>query len=344
MLNIGTDCSGIGAPECALNRLGIQYRYAFASEIDKHARLVLETSDHPPENIFHDVTTRQPEEAGSVDLYVAGFPCVSFSGCGNMKAFDDERGRLFFSIHEYLNLKQPTTFLLENVKMLLTINGGNTWQTILEHLKGIRDEITGESAYNIEWRVISPHELGYCQSRARLFIVGRHRRKLGASALAPYPFPEPTHPPAADALSSILLPDDEAKRQEPQCCRPLTACASEKLRIITEKLKARGEKWSHDAPYIVDPHTSVQRIRLGLRNCSLCLTTRCNEFYILGGRNRYITSTEALRIQGFRDEDLNPQTLAQIPASQRYKLAGNSMHVDLMALILKPLVDMLTEM
>ena len=126
MIAYGSDCSGIGAPECALSRLGIDYRYAFASEIDKHARLILENSHNPPENIYHDVTKRAPEEAESADLYVAGFPCVAFSGCGKMKAFDDPRGRLFFSIYEYLNLQQPATFIIENVKMLLTINQGNT--------------------------------------------------------------------------------------------------------------------------------------------------------------------------------------------------------------------------
>ena len=83
--------------------------------------------------------------------------------------------------------------------------------------------------------MISPPELGFPQSRQRLFIVGRHMRKLGEKALGQYPFPEPTHPPSADALNSLLLADAEAQRLEPQCCRPLTACASEKLRIITHK-------------------------------------------------------------------------------------------------------------
>ena len=339
-ITYASDCSGIGAPEVALNGLGIHYRYVFASEIDKHARLMLENSENPPEHIYSDVTQRSPTEGASVDLYTAGFPCVAFSGCGHMLAFNDPRGRIFFSIYEYLNLKQPTAFVLENVKMLLTINSGRTWQTILDHLQGICDEITGEPAYNVEWRVISPHELGYPQSRQRLFIVGRHRRKLGNDAVMPFPFPQPTHPPAVDALNNILLQDADAKRMEPQCCRPLTTCAQEKVTLIKAKLAARGITWSHDTPYIVDPHTSIARIRLGMSGASLCLTTRCNEFYVLA-RNRYITSIEALKIQGFHQGDLDQQTLMQTPASQRFKMAGNSMHVDVVAAILMPLVRML---
>lgn len=341
MITYASDCSGIGAPEVALHRLDIDYRYVFASEMDRHARLILQNNQTPPEHLYNDVTRRSPAEAESVDLYVAGFPCVAFSGCGHMRGFDDPRGRIFFSIHDYINLKKPMTFLLENVKMLLTNNGGRTWQSILKHLQGIRDEMTDELAYHIEWRVISPHELGFPQSRQRLFIVGRHKRKLGNDALIPFPFPNPTQPPTPDALNSILLSDDDlAKTIEPQCGRPLTVCAQGKLDIIKDKLSARGNTWSHDQPYVVDPHTSIARIRLGTPGASLCCTTRCNEFYVLG-RDRYITSTEALRIQGFREGDLNPQTFLHTPASQRFKMAGNSMHVDVMAAILKPLVGML---
>ena len=342
MISYASDCSGIGAPEVALSRLGIDYRYAFASEIDKHAHLILENSAHPPEHIFHDATQRAPADAESVDLYVAGFCCQSFSGLGHMRAFDDPRGQVFHGIQRYIEHRQPTTFILENVSSIITQNKGEVWRTILDSLTSILDIDTGRPAYNIEYRVMSPHQFGFPQSRQRVFLVGRHKQKLGAAAEIAFPFPEPTAPPPHNALNSVLVPDEEAKRLEPQCARALTECAQEKLSIIKEKLAVRGGTWSEDAPHMIDPHTSVQRIRLGMRGASLCLTTRCNEFYILG-RNRYITSTEALRIQGFRDGDLNSQTLAQVPASQRHKMAGNAMHVGVMAAILKPLVHMLQQ-
>ena len=38
MLKIGTDFSGIGAPEQALKKLGIEYKSVFACDIDKYAK------------------------------------------------------------------------------------------------------------------------------------------------------------------------------------------------------------------------------------------------------------------------------------------------------------------
>ena len=39
MITYASDCSGIGAPEAALHKLGCQYEYVFASEIDRHGRI-----------------------------------------------------------------------------------------------------------------------------------------------------------------------------------------------------------------------------------------------------------------------------------------------------------------
>lgn len=341
MITYASDCSGIGAPETALTRLGVQFRYAFASEIDKHARLVLETAPHPPERIYHDVTQRDPAAAESVDLYVAGFCCQSFSGLGHMRAFDDPRGQVFYSIHKYIEHSQPATFVLENVHSIITQSKGAVWNTILDSLKSITEPDTGEPVYNIEYRVLSPHQFGFPQSRQRVFIVGRNIKKMGYDALTRYPFPEPTAPPTRDALAAVLMPDEQAKRLEPMCGRRLTACSEDKLRIIKQKLTARGDTWSHCSPHIVDPHTSAARIRLGMPHASLCLTTRCNEFYLLG-RDRYLTSFECLRLQGYRDGELEPSVLLEsTPRTQRFKMAGNSMDVNLMERLLRPLVDML---
>lgn len=339
-VSFGSDCSGIGAPEVALHRLGVRYRNVFSSDIDKWARLVLETSDNPPETLFHDVTERSVDEAPTVDIYVAGFCCQSFSGLGHMRAFEDERGQVFHHIQRYIEQSQPTTFILENVHSIITQQKGEVWAEIIGSLTSILDRDTGDQAYRIEHRVLSPHQYGHPQSRQRVFIVGRHTR-LGSGALTPFPFPQPTAPPPRDALASVLMDEDEARRLEPQCARNLTVCAREKLRIIKERLIARGDTWSHDCPYIVDPHTSLARIRLGMPGASLCLTTRCTEFYVLG-RDRYLTSLECMRLQGFEETDFNPVVLLQkIPRSQRFKMAGNSMSVAVMAMLLKPLIQML---
>ena len=109
-LSYGTACSGIGAPDVAMRRLGVDFEYKFASEIDEDARNVL--SSHAA-----DATVVAANVKGSagrdtyVDLYVAGFPCVAFSGCGPMRAFDDSRTDAFFAISDYINAHEPSVFV-----------------------------------------------------------------------------------------------------------------------------------------------------------------------------------------------------------------------------------------
>jgi site-specific DNA-cytosine methylase len=69
---IGTDFSGIGAPEQALTNLGIKYKTAFACEIDKHARKSYEAIHGRPVDFYNDITKRDHKETEKVNLYFAG--------------------------------------------------------------------------------------------------------------------------------------------------------------------------------------------------------------------------------------------------------------------------------
>ena len=102
MIRVGTDFSGIGAPEQALQQLGIPHKVKFACDFDKWAKKSYLSNYHP--EIFYDnVATRDHSIAPEVDLYVAGFPCQTFSIAGKRAGFNDTRGTLFFDL-----LHKPT--------------------------------------------------------------------------------------------------------------------------------------------------------------------------------------------------------------------------------------------
>ena len=85
MLKIGTDFSGIGSPEQALKKLGIKHKSMFACDVDKYAKQSF-LANHKTEQFYDDITTRNHKETPYVDLYVAGFPCQSFSMAGKRKS------------------------------------------------------------------------------------------------------------------------------------------------------------------------------------------------------------------------------------------------------------------
>ena len=96
-MRLGTDFSGIGAPEMALKYLGIDFESVFACEIDKFARQSFQQL-HNPKTFYNDITNRNHKEIEQLDLYVARFPCQSFSTAGKRKGFDDS----VISIYEIL--------------------------------------------------------------------------------------------------------------------------------------------------------------------------------------------------------------------------------------------------
>lgn len=180
MIKIGTDFSGIGAPEMALKYLGIDFESVFACEIDKYARQSFEQL-HKPNTFYNDITTRNHKEVEQLDLYVAGFPCQAFSMAGKRKGFEEARGTLFFNVAEFIQINQPKVFVLENVKGLLSHDRGNTFQTIVDILSNGGGTQNGQISldvfedglgYHIYWQVLNTKDYGIPQNRERIFIVG----------------------------------------------------------------------------------------------------------------------------------------------------------------------------
>jgi len=133
------------------------------SEIDKYAIKVYERNFNGHTN-YGNATTINAKELPDFDLLVGGFPCQAFSIAGKRAGFDDTRGTLFFDIARILKEKQPRNLVLENVKGLLSHDGGRTFTTILG--------VLADLGYFVEWQVLNSKDFGVPQNRERVFIVG----------------------------------------------------------------------------------------------------------------------------------------------------------------------------
>ena len=180
-MKIGTDFSGIGSPEMALKLLGIEHEQVFACEIDKYARKSHRAIYGEDYKLYEDITKRDHSEVEQLDLYVAGFPCQAFSMAGKRKGFEDTRGTLFFNVAEFIKINQPKCFILENVKGLLSHDGGKTFQTIISLLTDNGGTANGQMfipyfedglGYHVYYKVLNTKDFGIPQNRERIFIVG----------------------------------------------------------------------------------------------------------------------------------------------------------------------------
>ena len=61
-----------------------------------------------------DIRKVNTDDIPDFDILAAGFPCQSFSVCGNKKGFADERGNLFFEIMRIEDAKKPKIFFLSD--------------------------------------------------------------------------------------------------------------------------------------------------------------------------------------------------------------------------------------
>lgn len=166
--------AGIGGFHLALHNAGAEC--VFASEIDQFARLTYETNfkEVSPalfqNDYFNADITSIPENEikdriPDFDILCGGFPCQPFSQAGFKKGFHDERGNLFFHIAQIISEKQPQAFFLENVRHLVSHDGGRTFSTI-------KSILANDLNYSFYSMVLKASDFGLPQHRPRIFIVG----------------------------------------------------------------------------------------------------------------------------------------------------------------------------
>lgn len=178
MIKVGSDFSGVGAFNQALQRLGIDYEEVFACDMDKYARQTFVHNYGEPKYYPENVYDREiPNE--SLDIYMTSPPCQAFSLAGKRKGEEDKRGVLFYNSHEFIKINKPRFFIFENVKGLLSDNNGKTFQRWIDYLGG--KSVNGnlvlfpseESApYHVYYTVLNAKNYGIPQNRERVFIVG----------------------------------------------------------------------------------------------------------------------------------------------------------------------------
>jgi len=362
-LKVGSDFSGVGAFNQSLIRLGVNYEEVFACDMDKFARQTFIHNYGEPKYYPSDVYEREiPKD--SLDIYMTSPPCQAFSLAGKRKGKEDLRGILFFNSLEFIQKNNPRFFVFENVKGLLSDDGGNTFQEWVNYLGGksvngvpVLFPYDGSVNYHLYWQVLNAKKHGIPQNRERVFLVGirddvdnkfqfpkeehlskRLKDVLEKNVDDKYFVTEEkikyllrTEGTTFDVNSKILENDlpNESRTIQSGYYKSGRDCQFVKVKSATQK--GYEEATLGDSINFSVLKSETRRGRVG-KGVAQTLDTYCNQATMQSKGIRRLTPRECFRLMDFPDSFTWP-----VSDSQAYKQAGNSIVVNVLYKILKQL-------
>jgi len=311
---VGGVFSGVGGIELGFSDKD-KFRIAWGTDFDRHAsKTYRKNFSHPFYEI--DINELNGKDLEAVDVLVGGFPCQAFSVAGYQKGFEDKRGDVFFQIIRLINElpKKPKVLLLENVKNIYTHDKKKTFRIIQESLE--------QTGYCVFSKIMNTCEYtSVPQNRERTFIFCF----LGG---------EDTFLDSSETKSTYfhnIFPTEKKTK-----LRPISDFLERNA--VDEKYYYRQDKYNYNELIgsITKKNTFYQWRRVYVREnkSGVCPTLTANMG--TGGHNvplikdnfgiRKITPRECFNLQGFPKSFKLPK---DVPNTQLYKQAGNSVTVDM---------------
>ncbi|MFC7699477.1 DNA (cytosine-5-)-methyltransferase [Bradyrhizobium sp. GCM10028915] len=311
--------AGIGGLRKGFESIG--GRCVFTSEWDKYSQQTYAQNFPDNHPIAGDIRpfSKKPSLIPSHNVLLAGFPCQPFSLAGVSKKNSlgrphgflcDTQGTLFFDTAQIIAYHEPDAFVLENVKNLMSHDGGKTFGTIMHVLQE-------ELGYQVQARVISS-ESWVPQKRQRVIIVGfRKKNDFDLNALV---LPDPSLGPK---LGTILEEEVDPKYT-----------LTEHLWNYLQDYRRKHEAAGHGFGYSLFGPNDVTR------TLSARYHKDGSEILIAqpGNRPRRLTPRECSRLMGF-DEEGKPFNIRGVSDTQLYRQFGNSVVVPMVKFVAENMKD-----
>lgn len=366
MIRVFTAFSGYDSQCMALDRLGIEYELVGWSEIDKYA-IQAHNAVYPnwANRNYGDISKIDWANVPDFDLFTYSFPCTDISSAGQQKGLQEgsgTRSSLLWECRKAIEEKKPKYLLMENVKALIT-------EKFMPFLIQWERWLT-EQGYSNFTKVLNAKDFGVPQNRERVFMVsilgeqtyhfpkpfelklrlkdvleqnvddkyylsqkvintfGR-RNKRNAEKGNGFKF-EPTdgNVIAASVLTNAGSRDCDNYIIEPNVLTPKRAEFGKQMRKSYES----GE-------YKDSRHNMTQ---MKPRTDGICNTlTSVQKDNLLFEANNYrirkLTERECFRLMGVSEADIDKIQKSGVSKTQQYKMAGNSIVVDVLYHIFRKL-------
>jgi len=301
--------SGIGGFSLGFQKAGYQFTEHYFSEIDKHA-IANYKYNFPHAKYIGDITTLHGGDFRDIDIITFGSPCQNFSTAGKREGLKGSKSSLIQHAIALIADIRPSIFVWENVKGAFSSNAGADFWAILQALAHI-------GSYRLEWQLLNTSWI-LPQNRERIYLIGH----LGGKSI-PGVFPI--------GKDDKLLEGKTRKEN-----RKRTSIKTSLARTITARYSKMGSNDTYIVPKVAATLTGGGHSG-GLHSDMTVIRHK-------RGRNkgvRRLTEIECERLQGFPDNwtqygDYNGK-IRRISKTQRYKLIGNAVTVDIVTMIAKRL-------
>ena len=332
--------AGIGACSKALKRIGVDLKIIDAVEIDKYAMASF-NAIHGTNFEAQDITEWN-KDFKDIDIITHGSPCQDFSVAGKQAGGDigsGTRSSLMYETIRIVGKIRPKYVLWENVKNLLSKKHKHNFDAYIETMNVL--------GYNSYYQVLNAKDYGIPQNRERVYTISIRKDIDNES------FKFPNKEELKLRLKDILEDEvdekyylDNAKIEKIINSNFMQERKRIQYKEYSDTILARDwkdpkcvriggifdtEKSKHQAGSIYDKEglsPTLDIMQGGWRQPSIV-----NNYRI-----RKLTPKECWRLMGFSDEDF--EKAANIPTSntQLYKMAGNSIVVNVLEKIFENLL------
>lgn len=307
MLKVFEAFAGYGSQSLALKYEGIPHEVVGISEIDKWA-IKAYNALHDNVKNYGDIAKINPHDLPDFNLFTYSFPCQDISVAGYQKGINkNTRSGLLYECEKIIEVKRPKYLLLENVKNLVGKKFKPQFDDWLKYLENL--------GYTNYWKVLSATDYGVAQTRKRVFCISILNDTHG------FTFPKPF--PLEKTLKDYLENENDVNQKY---------YLNRSFELVNKKnvIAELADYKYHSATRIYGLDSIAPTFAVGGHGIA-------RPKILINGKVRMLTPRETFRLMGVKDEDIDKIQALGFGNERQYKLAGNSIVVDVLANIFKEL-------
>lgn len=310
--------SGYGSQSLALKNLNIKHKVVAISEIDKYAIQAYE-SIHGEANNLGDISIIDQNDIPEHDLFTYSFPCTDVSTAGlkqGLKESSNTRSSLLWECQKIIIHKKPKYLMMENVKNLISKKHKDDFEKWFKWLES--------QGYKNYYKVLNAKDYGIPHRRERVFMIS-----ISNEISKEFTFPDNIE--LQSELKEFLEDevDDKYYKLKPSVqknidvLKPIIDSCGKDIFVPTQKQVPSGRE------------DNLVGIKL-----TSCL--RVNGYTLVldeTKRIRRLTPKEYWLLMGVNENTYEKVYNSGLSRTQLYKLAGNSIVVNVLEAIFKNLFN-----